>query len=404
MPSIRAALFASATLLASHASYALDNAEFEQCMAQLRAQADEAGIPAQVISRSLNTVKLNERVIELDRSQPEFTSSFSNYYTRRVSETRIETGRKKYREQQPLLQALTREYGIPGHYLVAFWGLETNYGGFLGSIPVLDALSTLACEGRRGDYFSGELMNALRIIQSGDVEASQMEGSWAGAMGQTQFMPDIFLKYAIDHDGDGRRNLWKSEDDALASAANFLQGLGWQREQRWGREVTLPDNFDFQLTGFAHQRSLSDWAKLGVRMPNGQPLPQADMEAALVVPSGHNGPAFLAYQNFRVIMGWNRSESYAIAVGRLADRIAGGGALHQAPVPAPKLNREQVTRLQQTLNEQGHDAGAEDGLLGPGTRQALARYQQANGMVADGFPDREVLTRLNILGQHAQPD
>ena len=397
MPSIRATLFASATLLASHASYALDDPEFEQCMAQLRAQADEAGIPAQVISRSLNTVKLNQRVIELDRSQPEFTSSFSDYYTRRVSETRIETGRKKYREQQPLLQALTREYGIPGHYLVAFWGLETNYGGFLGSIPVLDALSTLACEGRRGDYFSGELMNALRIIQSGDVEASQMEGSWAGAMGQTQFMPAIFLKYAIDHDGDGRRNLWKSEDDALASAANFLQGLGWQREQRWGREVTLPDNFDFQLTGFAHQRSLSDWAKLGVRMPNGQPLPQADMEAALVVPSGHNGPAFLAYQNFRVIMGWNRSESYAIAVGRLADRIAGGGALHQAPVPAPKLNREQVTRLQQTLNEQGHDAGAEDGLLGPGTRQALARYQQANGMVADGFPDQEVLTHIGVL-------
>ncbi|PHR64279.1 lytic murein transglycosylase [Alcanivorax sp.] len=397
MPSIRAALFASATLLASPASYALDNAEFEQCMAQLRAQADEAGIPAQVISRSLNTVKLNERVIELDRSQPEFTSSFSDYYTRRVSETRIETGRKKYREQQPLLQALTREYGIPGHYLVAFWGLETNYGGFLGSIPVLDALSTLACEGRRGDYFSGELMNALRIIQSGDVEASQMEGSWAGAMGQTQFMPAIFLKYAIDHDGDGRRNLWESEDDALASAANFLQGLGWQREQRWGREVTLPDNFDFQLTGFAHQRSLSDWAKLGVRMPDGQPLPQADMEAALVVPSGHNGPAFLAYQNFRVIMGWNRSESYAIAVGRLADRIAGGGALHQAPVPAPRLNREQVTKLQKTLNEQGHDAGAEDGLLGPGTRQALARYQQANGMVADGFPDQEVLTHIGVL-------
>ena len=397
MPSIRAALFASGTLLASHASYALDNAEFEQCMARLRAQADDAGIPAQVISRSLNTVKLNERVIELDRSQPEFTSSFSDYYTRRVSETRIETGRKKYREQQPLLQALTREYGIPGHYLVAFWGLETNYGGFLGSIPVLDALSTLACEGRRGDYFSGELMNALRIIQAGDVEATQMEGSWAGAMGQTQFMPAVFLRYAVDHDGDGKRNLWKSTDDALASGANFLQGLGWQREQRWGREVRLPESFDYQLTGFSHQRSLSDWAKQGITLPNGSPLPQVDMQAAVIVPSGHNGPAFLAYQNFRVIMGWNRSESYAIAVGRLADRIAGGGELSQAPVPAPRLNREQVTQAQRTLNEQGFDAGEEDGLMGPGTRKAIARYQQANGMVADGFPDRQVLTRLGVL-------
>lgn len=397
MPSIRAALFASTALFASQASYALDNAEFEQCMAQLRAQADEAGIPAQVISRSLNTVKLNERVIELDRSQPEFTSSFSDYYTRRVSETRIETGRKKYREQQPLLQELTREYGIPGHYLVAFWGLETNYGGFLGSIPVLDALSTLACEGRRGDYFSGELMNALRIIQSGDVEASQMEGSWAGAMGQTQFMPAIFLKYAIDHDGDGKRNLWKSTDDALASGANFLQGLGWQREQRWGREVRLPESFDYQLTGFSHQRSLSDWAEQGITLPNGSPLPQADMQAAVIVPSGHNGPAFLAYQNFRVIMGWNRSESYAITVGRLADRIAGAGALSQAPPQAPRLDREQVTRLQRILNEQGHDAGKEDGLMGPGTRKAIARYQQANDLVADGFPGEEVLTRIGIL-------
>lgn len=397
MPSIRAALFACTTLFASQASYALDDAEFEQCMAQLRAQADEAGIPAQVISRSLNTVKLNERVIELDRSQPEFTSSFSDYYTRRVSETRIETGRKKYREQQPLLQALTREYGIPGHYLVAFWGLETNYGGYLGNIPTLDALATLTCEGRRGDYFQGELFNALRILQAGDVDVSQMKGSWAGAMGQTQFMPAVFLKHAQDHDGDGRRDLWGSSEDALASGAHFLQALGWEREERWGREISLPKNFDYQLTGFGNKRALADWAELGLTLPNGQPLPSADMEAAVIVPSGHEGPAFLAYHNFRVIMGWNRSESYAITVGRLADRIAGAGPLSKTPPQAPRLNREQVTRLQQILNEQGFDAGEEDGLMGPGTRKAIARYQQANQMVADGFPGQDVLTHIGIL-------
>jgi membrane-bound lytic murein transglycosylase B len=216
-------------------------------------------------------------------------------------------------------------------------------------------------------------------------------------MGQTQFMPAIFLQYALDDDGDGRRNLWESERDALASAANFLRGLGWQREERWGREVSLPEEFDFQLTGFANQRPLSEWARLGITLPGGAALPVADLEAAVIVPSGHNGPAFLAYGNFRVIMGWNRSESYAIAVGRLADRIAGGGALHQAPVPAPRLNREQVSKLQETLNQLGHDAGDVDGLLGPGTRKALARYQQANGMVADGFPDQDVLTHLGIL-------
>ncbi|MCG8394099.1 MAG: lytic murein transglycosylase [Pseudomonadales bacterium] len=389
----------SATLLGAFSlpALALEPQDFDLCVGELRQQALDAGLPAQVVSQHLDDIQLNEKVIELDRSQPEFTSSFADYFTRRVSDTRIETGRQKYREQQALLRALTKEYGIPGHYLVAFWGLETNYGGYLGYIPTLDALATLTCEGRRGDYFRGELFNALRILQAGDVDADAMQGSWAGAMGQTQFMPAIFLKYAVDRDGDGRRDLWQSTPDALASAANFLRGLGWQREERWGREIRLPENFDYQLTGFAHKRSLADWAKLGVRMPNGAALPAADMEAAIIVPSGHNGPAFLAYQNFRVIMGWNRSESYALAVGRLADRIAGAGPLSRAPVPAPRLNREQVTTLQTTLNQLGHDAGDADGLLGPGTRQAIARYQQANGMVADGFPDQEVLTRIGIL-------
>ncbi|MAX56145.1 MAG: lytic transglycosylase [Alcanivoracaceae bacterium] len=375
----------------------LSEEDFQLCLGELRAEANQQDIPAQTISQYLKDIQLNPKVIELDRSQPEFTSSFADYYTRRVSDTRIETGRKKYQALQPLLQRLTREYGIPGHYLVAFWGLETNYGGYLGYIPTLDALATLACEGRRGEYFKGELFNALRILQAGDVERDIMKGSWAGAMGQTQFMPAIFLQYALDDDGDGRRNLWESERDALASAANFLRGLGWQREERWGREVSLPEEFDFQLTGFANQRPLSEWARLGITLPGGAALPVADLEAAVIVPSGHNGPAFLAYGNFRVIMGWNRSESYAIAVGRLADRIAGGGALRQAPVPAPRLNREQVSKLQETLNQLGHDAGDVDGLLGPGTRKALARYQQANGMVADGFPDQDVLTHLGIL-------
>jgi len=342
-------------------------------------------------------VKLNEKVVELDRSQPEFTSSFADYFNRRVSEQRIEKGREKYRSHRQLLDSLTREYGIPGHYLVAFWGLETNYGGYLGNIPTLDALATLTCEGRRGDYFQGELFNALRILQAGDVDVAQMKGSWAGAMGQTQFMPAVFLKHAQDHDGDGRRDLWGSTEDALASGAHFLQALGWEREARWGREISLPKNFDYQLTGFGNKRALADWAELGLTLPNGQPLPSADMEAAVIVPSGHEGPAFLAYHNFRVIMGWNRSESYAITVGRLADRIAGAGPLSKTPPQAPRLNREQVTRLQQILNEQGFDAGEEDGLMGPGTRKAIARYQQANQMVADGFPGQDVLTHIGIL-------
>lgn len=397
LPLVVPALLLAQPGFAGETEVTLTEEAFQQCLTTLEADAIAAGLPEKTASSNLTGVSLNEKVIELDRSQPEFTSSFADYYTRRVSDTRVATGRQRYQELQPLLRELTREYGIPGHYLVAFWGLETNYGGYLGYIPTLDALATLACEGRRGEYFKGELFNALRILDRGDVARKNMQGSWAGAMGQTQFMPAIFLRYAIDHDGDGKRNLWGSQQDALASAANFLRDLGWEKEQRWGREIALPDNFDYSLSGLAGKRSLTEWANMGVRMPDGSPLPAAEMQAAVIVPSGHNGPAFLAYQNFRVIMGWNRSVAYALAVGRLADRIAGAGELSVPPVPAPRLNREQVTLLQTTLNKLGHDAGPADGLLGPGTRKALARYQQAQGTVADGFPDKAVLSELGIL-------
>ena len=398
LPLVVPALLMTQPASAESTGETLTEDAFRQCISTLETDAIAAGLPEASVKANLAAVSLNQKVIELDRSQPEFTSSFADYYTRRVSDTRVATGRQRYQELQPLLRELTEEYGVPGHYLVAFWGLETNYGGYLGYIPTLDALATLACEGRRGDYFKGELFNALRILDRGDVELKNMKGSWAGAMGQTQFMPAIFLRYAIDHDGDGRRNLWGSQKDALASAANFLRDLGWEKEQRWGREIRLPEGFDYSQTGLGTKRSLAEWASLGVRMPDGSALPAVEMQAAVIVPSGHNGPAFLAYQNFRVIMGWNRSVAYALAVGRLADRIAGAGELSVAPVPAPRLNREQVIQVQQILNAQGHDAGPEDGLMGPGTRKAIARYQQAQGMVADGFPDATVLTRLGIAG------
>lgn len=397
LPLVVPALLLAQPSFAEDTEATLTEEAFRECVTTLEADAISIGLPEKTVRTSLAGVSLNQKVIELDRSQPEFTSSFADYYTRRVSDTRVKTGRERYQELQPLLRELTREYGVPGHYLVAFWGLETNYGGYLGYIPTLDALATLACEGRRGEYFKGELFNALRIVDAGDARADTMKGSWAGAMGQTQFMPAIFLRYATDHDKDGRRDLWGSREDALASAANFLRDLGWEKEQRWGREISLPDNFDYSLTGLDGKRSLAEWARLGVTMPNGSPLPNAEMQAAVIVPSGHNGPAFLAYQNFRVIMGWNRSVAYALAVGRLADRIAGAGELSVAPVPAPRLNREQVMAVQRTLNTQGHDAGPEDGLMGPGTRKAIARYQQANGMVPDGFPDAEVLKALGVL-------
>ncbi|MEE4251200.1 MAG: lytic murein transglycosylase [Alcanivoracaceae bacterium] len=372
-------------------------AEFVVCVERLQSTALERGINEVVVKRDLAAVNYVERVIELDRRQPEFTESFATYFERRVTDERIVRGRKLLAEHRKLLDQISREFGVPAQYLVAFWGLETNFGGFFGKMPVLDSLATLACDQRRSEYFTGELINALKIIDEGSISAERMQGSWAGAMGHTQFMPSVFLRYAIDYDGDGKRDLWGSLPDALASAANFLRGIGWRNEERWGREVKLPDGFAFDNAGLGKKLSLRQWHDLGVRQANGSALPKVDMQASLLVPSGHQGPAFLVYENFHVIMRWNRAEAYALAVGHLADRINGAGKLSRDPVQSPRLGRDQVMQLQNALNQQGFDAGDADGVLGPGTRAAISRYQQAHGKIADGFPSKALLEEFNVV-------
>ena len=380
-----------------HAAEPASNSpEFQVCVAGLKETALERGISSAVVERDLASVNYVARVIELDRQQPEFSESFATYFDRRVTQDRIVRGRALMQEHQQLLNRISREFGVPAQYLVAFWGLETNFGGFFGKMPVLDSLATLACDPRRSDYFTGELINALKIIDEGSITAEKMQGSWAGAMGHTQFMPSVFLRYAIDYDGDGKRDLWGSLPDALASAANFLRGIGWQTEQRWGREVSLPKNFAFEKAGLANSLSLAQWQSLGVRQTGGTSLPNEDMTASLLVPTGHEGPAFLVYDNFHVIMRWNRAEAYALAVGHLADRINGAGALQRQPAQAPRLSRNQVVALQTALNDKGHNAGEPDGVLGPGTRAAISRYQQSRQQVADGFVSKAILTELGV--------
>ena len=376
-------------------------AAFSVCVEQLKSTARERGISEAVVERDLAAVNYVERVIELDRRQPEFSESFATYFERRVTEDRIVRGRKLLAEHRSLLNRISKEFGVPPQYLVAFWGLETNFGGFFGKMPVLDSLATLACDPRRSDYFTGELINALKIIDEGSITAARMQGSWAGAMGHTQFMPSVFLRYAIDYDGDGKRDLWGSLPDALASAANFLRGIGWRKEERWGREVKLPDNFAFENAGLSKNLSLAEWHKLGIRQTSGQALPNVDMQASLLVPSGHQGPAFLVYENFHVIMRWNRAEAYALAVGHLADRINGSGNLSRTPVQSPRLSRDQVIQLQQALNDQGFAAGEADGVLGPGTRAAISRYQKSAGQIADGFPGKELLAQFGVVMEQA---
>jgi len=383
-----------AVALAASPARAMDSLAFRACVDGLADRAKQAGISPAVVDDSLAAVELQGRVIELDRGQPEFVATFNDYFSRRVTEQRVERGRELLREHRRLLERVYRDYGVPPRYLVAFWGMETNYGSYFGRMPVLDSLVTLACDERRSEFFSRQLVAALRIIDEGAINPRRMRGSWAGAMGHVQFMPSVFLRYAVDYDDDGRRDLWGSLPDAMASAANYLSSIGWETGWRWGREVQLPDGFPYETAGHDQHRSLSDWRDLGVRDAYGRRLPAGDTHASLLVPSGHEGPAFLVYPNFDVIMEWNRSQFYALAVGRMADRLAGASTLVQSLPDGPRLRRAEVAELQERLSERGYHSGPADGIPGPVTRKAIQRFQQEHGMVADGYPSPAVMAEL----------
>lgn len=389
-----------ATLALPAAGEATDSAKqpdsFGQCKAQLEDRAISAGVSRDTASSVLADVQHLNRVIELDRRQPEFTTTFADYLGRRVNENRISNGRRLLEEHEELLARVTAETGVPAPYLVAFWGLETNFGSYFGKMSVPSALTTLACDPRRSNFFTEQLIAALRIIDEGAIPAKQMEGSWAGAMGHVQFMPTVFLKHAVDADGDGKRDLWNSLPDAMMSAGKFLESMGWNPDYRWGREVILPEQFDYALAD-GRRLPLSKWRELGITDAFGNALADEPIDAALVVPAGHEGPAFLAYHNFKVIMGWNRSEFYAIAVGHLADRVAGAGRLQNPPPDdLPALSRAAILELQRTLNQRGFDSGKPDGIIGSGTRSAIRQYQSSAGLVADGYPGQTVLDKLGI--------
>lgn len=376
-----------------------DNGEaaFAACREGLMEQARADGIAGALVDGVLPELRFQPRVIELDRAQPEFVQSFAVYLEGRVSARRVQQGRILRARHQELLDALSREYGAPGPVLVALWGMESDFGGYTGRMPILDSLATLACDPRRSEFFTHQLFTALRLIERESLDPAAMRGSWAGAMGQTQFMPTTFYDHAVDGDGDGRIDLWNSPADALASGANLLSNLGWIPGQRWGREVSLPDDFAYEKTGMEQPRPLADWAELGVRRADGGALPVADMEARLLLPQGHAGPAFLVYDNFDVLLGWNRSISFALAVGHLADRIAGGGRLVASfPDEVHRMSTAEMAELQRRLAALGHDPGEADGILGPVTRAALRDFQLDQGLIADGYPDER--TRARLLG------
>ena len=366
--------------------------DFTACIDRLQARARQEGISEAVVRDVLGQARRVERVVELDRKQPEFTVTFADYLGRRVTEERVARGRALLGEHRALLADAERRFGVPAHYLVAFWGLETNFGTYFGNIPVPDSLATLACDPRRSDFFTSELMSALRIVDAGDIEPPRMLGSWAGAMGHMQFLPSVFAAFAVDGDGDGKRDVWGSLPDVFASAGNFLRELGWHEGVRWGREALLPTSFDYARAGPDERRPLSEWAEFGVTDAFGKRLPALDQPASILVPSGHEGPAFLVYDNFDVIMRWNRSEYYALAVGHLADRIAGAAPLQrELPADAPRVTVDEVRELQASLVSLGYEAGEADGIPGPATRKALRRFQADRDLLADGHVDPAVV-------------
>ncbi len=294
---------------------------FGRWLEDLRLEARTRGIGEATLNQVLGDLKPIPRVIELDRRQPEFTLTLSQYMKRVASDARVRKGRRKLRENRRLLKEISRKYGVQPRFIVAFWGVETDFGRLTGGFPVIQALATLAYDGRRSKYFRKELLNAIKIIDDGHIKAADMTGSWAGAMGQSQFMPSSFLAYAVDYDGDGRKNIWTSREDVFASTANYLARVGWKGDQTWGRAVRLPKGFDAALAGLKIRKRLSQWQKLGVRRADGGALPKPDLMASLVLAEGPGSPAFLVYGNYRAILKWNRSTFYALAIGSLADRL-----------------------------------------------------------------------------------
>ncbi|MCZ2104809.1 MAG: lytic murein transglycosylase [Comamonadaceae bacterium] len=368
--------------------------DFRAWLAGFAQDALAAGISQATLDATLARARWLPQVIEQDRAQPEFVRPIWVYLDGAVSTQRVLAGKTQRLLHASAFDSAVARYGVPASIITAIWGLESSYGAHFGGFRTVDALATLAFDGRRRDWARGELLAALRIVQQGDIPASMLIGSWAGAMGHTQFLPSVYLKYAVDADGDGKRDIWGSVPDVVASTANFLAQSGWRPSEPWGAEVRLPARFDYSRAELTVRQDASAWAADGVQGMDGKPLP-AMRDASILTPAGVHGPALLVGNNFRVLLRYNSSNNYAIAVALLAQQIDGGPGLQVAwPRQMKPLSRTEIEALQLALNRRGMDVGEADGVVGPATRAGLRRYQQSLGLPADGYPTPELLQRL----------
>lgn len=385
-------------LLATNVAFA-EPISFDHWLKGFRAEAAAAGIRADIIDTALTGIVVNERVFELNDNQPEFTRGIWDYLDSAVSKTRISNGREQLASNLTLLSAVEEKYGVDREIIVAIWGLESAYGSVMGSYDAIQALATLAYTGRRTGYGRSQLIGAMKILQNGYASREQLKGSWAGAMGHTQFIPTTYLGYAVDHDGDGVRDLWGNLGDVFASTANYLSVSGYRENQGWGLEVKLPDDFNYSLADAQTATSLVEWYANGVTSPTGGSIligNDPNTIAKLRAPAGANGPAFLTFKNFDAILKYNRSTSYALAVSLLSEEVAGrsGSVVGAWPRDDRPLTLDERKTLQQALTDRGFNPGPIDGIIGAGTRRALRAWQSSTGLPADGYASSAILEKL----------
>ena len=391
-PALRAAALALVVSMAASLPAFADTASFVR---SLWADAERNGVSRQVFETAFAGYSPSSKIMELTRKQPEFSQTVQQYVEKRITDAQAAKGRAMRQEWAQTLGGAQQRYGVQPEVVLAIWGMETNFGGFMGGNNTIHALATLTQNNYRTDFFRKELLTALRILTEGHISPNAMVGSWAGAMGHTQFMPTSFQRYAVDYNGDGRKDIWNSVPDALGSTANYLKSHGWRPGETWGYEIKLPQGFNFAQARQMEKAPISQWQAMGITRVSGRDFPRPGDMARLYMPAGAKGPAFLLLPNFDVIKRYNNSDSYALAVGHLADRIIGGGSF-ATPWPAGDyaLNKDQRTQLQALLNRAGFDTGTPDGVVGPKTRAAVMAYQQAAGLPADGHISGLLYDRL----------
>jgi lytic murein transglycosylase len=367
---------------------------FERWLAGFRQEAASSGISRATIASALDGMTFDPGIVARDRRQSFFAQSFQSFSSKLITANRLQSAAARLRQHRDLLAKVEQEFGVQGPVIVAFWALESDFGADIGKLPVLRSLATLAYDCRRPEMFRGELMDALRIIDRGDLTAAEMIGSWAGELGQTQFLPSHYVKHAVDYDGDGRRDLIKSVPDVIASTASFLKFLGWQRGQPWLEEVRVPSTLAWDQADLAILHPRAKWASWGVTQLDGRPLPADAVRASLLLPMGRFGPAFLAHENFQIYLKWNQSLNYAITAAHLAGRLAGAPPMRRVGPEVPELSFQELKELQELLARRGFDVGEIDGKLGAGTRAGVKAAQVKLGLPADSYPTPELLARM----------